>query len=128
MKKLVIILSLSLILLIGCATNNTRQGAMLGAGAGTIAAVLADKSPATSALFILGGALLGGAIGNEMDEQERARQVSIQNPTKKIVMVEEEDTQRTDCKKVTTREWKNGKLLSETTQEVCTGKKTTSTY
>ena len=112
----------------GCATNNTRQGAMMGAGAGTIAAVLANKSTATSALLILGGTVLGGLIGNQVDEQEKARQLSIENPNNKIVMIEQEDTERTDCKKVTNREWKNGKLISETTQEVCTGKKKTNTY
>lgn len=127
-KTFAILLTLvfGLVILSGCATNNTRQGAMLGAGAGTIAAVIADKSPVTSALLILGGAVLGGAIGNEMDEQ--ARQASLQNPTKKVIMVEEEPTARTDCRKVTKKEWKGGKLISETTNEVCTGTRTSNTY
>ena len=116
-----------LVIISGCATNNTRQGAMLGAGAGTIAAVLANKSPVTSALLILGGTVLGGAIGNEMDEQ--ARQASLQNPSKKVIMVEEEPSNsRTDCRKVTKKEWKNGKLISETTNEVCTGTRSSNTY
>ena len=130
MKKISLIMIIFFLLTMfgGCATNNTRQGAMMGAGAGTIAAVLANKSTATSALLILGGTVLGGLIGNQVDEQEKARQLSIENPNNKIVMIEQEDTERTDCKKVTNREWKNGKLISETTQEVCTGKKKTNTY
>lgn len=131
MKKLTAILMVmvfGLVILSGCATNNTRQGAALGAGAGTIAAVLANRSTATSALLIIGGALLGGAIGNEMDEQERAKQTSMQHPNKKVLLVEEESTERTDCKKVTTTTWKNGKQMKTETREVCTGKKTTSTY
>lgn len=129
MKKLItifMVMVFGLVILSGCATNQTRQGAMIGAGAGTIAAVIADKSPVTSALLIMGGALLGGAIGNEMDEQ--ARQTSLQNPTKKVIMVEEEPTAKTNCRKVTKKEWKGGKLISETTNEVCTGTMTTNTY
>ena len=127
MKKLIaVLLVLGLLVISGCATNQTRQGAMLGAGAGTIAAVIANKSPVTSALLIMGGALLGGAIGNSMDEQ--ARQASIQNPSKKVVMIEEEPSARTDCRKVTKKEWKNGKMIAETTEEVCTGRKTENTY
>jgi len=129
MKKTIAILLtmvFGLVILSGCATNQTRQGAMVGAGAGTIAAVIANKSPVTSALLIMGGALLGGAVGNQMDEQ--ARQASLQNPSNKVIMVEESPSERTDCKKVTKKEWKNGKLISETTSEVCTGKKTENSY
>lgn len=131
MKRAIAILMVmvfGLVILSGCASNRTREGAAWGAGAGTIAAVLANRSTATSALLIIGGALLGGAIGNEMDEQERAKQASIQHPNKKVLLVEEEPTERTDCKKVTTKEWKNGKMIKETTREVCTGKKTSNTY
>lgn len=121
MKKLIAIIMVmvfGLVILSGCATNRTREGAAWGAGAGTIAAVLLDKSTATSALLILGGALLGGAIGNEMDEQERARQVSMQNPNKKVLLVAEEPSnERTDCKKVTTTTWKNGKQIKTETKE-----------
>jgi chromate transport protein ChrA len=128
MKKLTAILMVMVLGLVisGCATNNTRQGAMMGAGAGTIAAVIANRSPVTSAILIMGGMLLGGAIGNEMDEQ--AKQASLRHPNKRVLIVEEEPTERTDCKKVTTKEWKNGKIIKETTREVCTGKKTSNTY
>lgn len=125
---IIMVMVFGLVILSGCATNRTREGAAWGAGAGTIAAVLLDKSTATSALLILGGALLGGAIGNEMDEQERARQASMQHPNKKVLLVEESATERTDCKKVTTTTWKNGKQIKTETREVCTGKKTTNTY
>lgn len=127
-KAIAILMVFGLVILSGCASNRTREGAAWGAGAGTIAAVLANRSTATSALLIIGGALLGGAIGNEMDEQERAKQASIQHPNKKVLLVEEESTERTDCKKVTTKEWKNGKMIKETTREICTGKKTSNTY
>ena len=127
-RAIAIFLVMGLIFISGCANNYTRQGAMMGAGAGTIAAVLADTSSPTSAILILGGALLGGAIGNEMDEQERARQASLQHTNKKVLLVEEEPTERTDCKKVTTTEWKNGNKIAEYTKEVCTGRKTSNTY
>ena len=112
-------------LLMSCA-NYTQRGAAYGAGAGTIASVLADTDPRVSAILILSGALLGGVIGNTMDEQ--AKQTSLQNKGKKVLLVEEEPSQRTDCKKVTTKTWKDGEMISQKTEEVCTGRKTTNTY
>lgn len=129
MKKIIaILIVLSFIMVTGCA-NYTQRGAGVGAGAGTIASVIAGKSGKTSALLILGGALLGGVIGNSMDEQEkRAMATSRNNPNKKVMLVEESPSEKTNCRKVSTKTWKDGKLISEETREECTGKKTTHTY
>lgn len=131
MKK---ILSIGMILtlviaLYGCATN-TGRGAGWGAGAGTVASVIAGKSGSTAALLIMGGALLGGAIGTVMDQQAREASMRPENRGKTVMVIEDEPdaSQGTNCSKVTERRWRDGKLISETTEETCTGHKTTRTY
>jgi hypothetical protein len=114
---------------IGCATNRTMQGAGVGAGAGTIASVIAGKSGSTAALLIMGGALFGGLIGNAMDEQAKAASMQSANRNK-IVIAEEHHPNNgsTNCHKVTKRSWKNGTMIGETVEEVCNGNRKTSTY
>jgi hypothetical protein len=105
------------------------QGAGIGAGAGTIASVIAGKSGTTAALLIMGGALFGGLVGNAMDEQ--ARQASLQSATQNRIVIAEEhhpNNGSTNCHKVTKRSWKNGKMIGETVEEVCNGNQKTSTY
>ncbi len=127
MKKITCILIIGLFLVMGCATN-TMRGAGWGAGAGTIASVISGKSGSTAALLIMGGALLGGAIGNVMDEQ--ARQTSLQsgNRGKTVMVVEEEPIASTKCSKVTKRRWKDGEMIGETIEEICTGNRKSSSY
>lgn len=127
MKKLICLLIIGVFLLAGCASH-TGRGAGIGAGAGTIASVIAGKSGSTAALLIMGGALLGGAVGLAMDEQ--AKQVSMQpeNRGKTVMVIEEEPNQGTKCTKVTKRRWKDGNMLNETIEEICDGHKSTSTY
>ena len=112
----------------GCATN-TGRGAGIGAGAGTIASVIAGKSGTTAALLIMGGALLGGAIGHTMDQQAQHASTLPENRNKTVMIVEEHpNTGSTNCHKVTKKKWRNGKKISEKTDEVCTGNKKTQTY
>ncbi len=130
MKKVAcILIILTFLFTISCASN-TGRGAGIGAGAGTIASVIAGKSGSTAALLIMGGALLGGAVGAAMDEQARQASMQPQNRGKTVMVIEEEpdETQGTNCSKVTKRRWKNGNLLSETVEETCTGRMTTRTY
>jgi hypothetical protein len=131
MKKLLcsIIIVAFLITTFGCATNRTMQGGALGAGAGTIVSVIAGKSGSTAALWILGGALLGGIVGNTMDEQAKSVSMEPQNRGK-IVIAEEHHANNgsTNCHKVTKRSWKDGNMVSETTEEVCNGNRKTNTY
>jgi hypothetical protein len=131
MKKLctLLIISVFMITLVGCATN-TGRGAGLGAGAGTIASVIAGKSGSTAALLIMGGALLGGAIGQVMDQQAQQASMEPQNRGKTVMVIQEDpdESQGTNCSKVTKRSWRDGKLIRETTEETCTGRKTTRTY
>lgn len=129
MKKLLCVSIITLFFIAGCASH-TGRGAGVGAGAGTIASVIAGKSGSTAALLIIGGALLGGAIGLAMDEQAKTASMQPENRGKTVMVIEErpDETQGTNCHKVTERRWKDGHLVSETTKETCTGKKTTKTY
>jgi chromate transport protein ChrA len=131
MKKLIAIAIIGMFLLttVGCATNRTMQGAGVGAGAGTIASVIAGKSGKTSALLIMGGALLGGLIGNTLDQQAQQASMQPENRNKSVIVVEEEPSNaRTNCNKVTKKTWKNGSLISETTEEVCRGERQSNIY
>ena len=129
MKKIIIILIIGAFLTVtfGCATH-TQRGAGIGAGAGTIASVIAGKKGSTAALLIMGGALLGGAIGSVMDEQARQASMQSQNYNKTVMVVEEEPSSKTDCTKVTKRRWKNGKMIGETIEEICEGRKSSTIY
>ena len=129
MKRILIIMLIATFLFVGCATNKTMQGAGIGAGAGTIISVIAGKSGGDAALWILGGALAGGLIGNLADQaDQQAKQLSTENRGKVYVAQTEEPTSKTNCRKVTKRNWKNGSLISETTEEVCTGNRQSNTY
>jgi len=127
-KKLICIVTISLFLFIGCASN-TQRGAGIGAGAGTIASVIAGKDGTTAALLIMGGALLGGLIGNTIDEQAKSASLQPENRNKTIMVVEEEPNKAsTNCSKVTTKKWKNGNLISEVTEENCRGERKSNIY
>ncbi len=129
MKKALCILIILAFVTAGCATR-TGQGAGIGAGAGTIASVIAGKDGSTAALLIMGGALLGGAIGHVLDEQARQTSLQSENRGKTVMVVQDQpdETQGTNCNKITKRSWKDGKLISETVEETCTGRKTTTYY
>jgi len=131
MKKLFAILLLGIFLLttVGCATNRTMTGAGVGAGAGGLASIIAGKSGSTAGLLIMGGALLGGLIGNAMDQEAQKLSAQPQNQNKIIIAEEHHpNTGSTNCHKVTKRHWKNGTMTHETTEEVCTGNKKSNTY
>lgn len=131
LKKLMSVLVIGIFLFgfVGCATNRTMTGAGVGAGAGGIASVIAGKSGTTAALLIMGGALLGGLIGNTLDQQAQAMSTQPENRGKSIVIVEEGPTNaQTKCRKVTKKVWKDGNRISETTEEVCTGNRTSNVY
>lgn len=127
MKKAFCLLIVVAFLAVGCASN-TMRGAGIGAGAGTIASVIAGKSGTTAALLIMGGALLGGAIGQAADQQAQALSNQPENRNKSIVVVEEEPIANTKCRKVTKRHWKNGHKFKETTEEVCTSTRQSDSY
>lgn len=132
MRKLIVIAIIAMFLTAGCATNKTMTGAGVGAGAGGLASVIAGKSGSTAGLLIMGGALLGGLIGNTMDQYDKQAQTTSLQPQNRGQIVTQTvaapTNANTNCRKVTTKKWKDGNRISEITEEVCTGNRTSNTY
>ena len=129
------------LLIAGCASNprrhNLQRGTGIGAIAGGVAGRLLGHDEAGMWLGATIGAALGATIGNIMD-QERGAIIAASQQNRRVVVYDNQGgaieaipgpvNQRTNCKKVTTRHWEGGKLISEEINEVCTGKKITDTY
>jgi hypothetical protein len=128
MKKVICLLIVVALLSMGCTASRTMQGGAIGAGAGAIGSVIAGASGSSAALIIMGGALLGGVIGNIADEQAKRVSLQPENRNKTVVVMENEPSTSTNCTKVTKRYWKNGKMTSEVIEETCDGRKRTNTY
>ncbi|MBW1722002.1 MAG: glycine zipper 2TM domain-containing protein [Deltaproteobacteria bacterium] len=144
MKKLwtlVIVLSVVFILT-GCATvpqdrYNTQKGAAIGAGVGAIGGQIIGGNTESTLIGAAVGTLLGAIVGNAVDQSYQAsREAALTN--KRVVYYDNQGgaveaipgpvNQSTKCRKVTKRVWKNGKLISETVEEICEGQKTTTEY
>jgi hypothetical protein len=76
-------------------------------------------------------------IGNAVDQHDAAtREAATTN--KRVVYYDDQGgvfeaipgptDARTDCRKVTKREWKDGTLVSETIEEICEGNKSVRKY
>jgi uncharacterized protein YcfJ len=144
-RKIGILIMVGLItasVLAGCAYDPHRyrlqQGAGVGAVAGGIAGRLIGHDSAGMWLGATIGTIVGATVGNIMD-QEREAVISASQQNKRVVIYNEKQSeaieaipgpanQQTNCKKVTTRHWKEGKLIQEETKEVCTGNKITNAY
>ena len=147
MKRYITIIALivAAIGVISCATPgspdyNSQKGAAIGAGVGAgIGQALGGDTNAT----LLGagvGTLIGAIIGNAVDQsQEASREAAMIN--KRIVyyddrggaveampIPEEDGERKTNCNKITKRVWENGRLVSETVEEVCEGEKYSRDY
>jgi phage tail tape-measure protein len=147
MKKLFIILLCVAVMVttFSCATNR-QTGALTGGSIGAMIGALAWQSNSWVGLLIgaTAGALVGYVLGDINDQQEKAkteaastgRRVfyyndkdqaveSVPGPLTKTIY---ENNQRTDCRKVTTRIFENGGVVSDKTEEVCTATKSSATY
>jgi uncharacterized protein YcfJ len=141
MKKLLII-GIICAFLLSCASAgdpgryNTQRGALIGGAFGSILGLAIGNDAAGALLGGAGGALIGGLVGNAADQHYQAEREAAQT-NKRVVYVDRSgyavesipsSSVRTNCKKVTTKEWDNGKLVLETTKEVCEGTKTERKY
>lgn len=144
MKKIIrIILILSVMLLsVSCATvpedrYNTQKGAAIGAGIGALLGQAIGRDTEATLLGAGIGTVVGAIAGNAIDQDHQAaRDAALLN--KRVVYVDDQgraveaipiqDSQQTNCRKVTKRHWDNGQLISETIEEICEGEKTTKDY
>ena len=145
MKKIGTIVALVFLLsiLAGCASDpsryNTQRGAGWGAGLGGIIGALAFQSNSWQGLLIgaAAGAIVGAVVGNTVDQQEQAKRDAAKS-NKRVIYYDNNDgaveaiplasNQQTNCKKIRTRIWEKGEIISDTIEEVCKGTKNSPTY
>lgn len=141
-----------------CSHNNQQLMGALGGAGGATYAYLANVSPTAMALYTIGGVVGGMYIGDAIDQKKQKNRdmdqyISIQENRARADRLWKEAEERqaqearttnnyysggshvsqvptgnTNCQKVTTRQWNNGVVISERTEEVCRGTRSTSTY
>jgi uncharacterized protein YcfJ len=138
-----LLLSLLLLLLItSCATvpedrYNTQKGAAIGAGIGALLGQAIGRDTEGTLLGAGIGTVVGAIAGNAVDQDyQAARDAAALN--KRVIYVDRngraveafpvQDSQETNCRKITKRQWDNGRLVSETVEEICEGEKKTREY
>ncbi len=113
---------------------NTQKGAVIGAGVGAIGGQLIGGDTEGTLIGAAVGTLLGGIIGNAVDQKHQAvREAAMSNKSVfyydgqggAVVAVPGPTNTQTNCRKVTKRVWNRGTLESETTEEICENKKST---
>ena len=137
----ILILSLAL-LTVSCATTqpdryNTQRGAAIGAGIGALIGQAIGRDAEATLLGAGIGTLVGAIAGNAVDQEHQAAKDAART-NKRIVYVDRggraveaipaQEDQKTNCRKITKRQWDNGQLISETVEEICEGEKTTGDY
>jgi len=155
-KKLSLtVLAIALVLTtFSCQSHNQQLMGALGGAGGATYAYLANVSPTAMALYTIGGVVGGMYIGDAIDQKKQKNRdmdqyISIQENRDKADRLWKEAEARqkngttntyysgghvsqptgiTNCEKVTTRQWKNGAVVSERTEEVCRGSRSTATY
>jgi len=116
---------------------NTQKGAAIGAGAGALIGQAIGRNTESTLIGMAAGTILGALVGNARDQSYSAGREAAQTG-KRVVYYDDHGgavetipgpmNQHTNCRKVTKRQWKDGKLISETVEEVCEGKKKTGEY
>ena len=56
------------------------------------------------------------------------RVVYVDDQGRAVEAIPIQNSQQTNCRKVTKRHWDNGQLISETIEEICEGQKSTKEY
>ncbi len=144
MKKVLSILAIVavVIALTACASipkdrYNTQKGAVIGAGVGALAGQIIGGNTEGTLIGAGVGTLLGALVGNAVDQNyEAGREAARTN--RRVVYYDDHGgrveaipgpyNQRTNCRKVTKKIWEEGRLVSETVEEICEGKRSTSDY
>jgi uncharacterized protein YcfJ len=146
MKNIVIAIGIAALLLsvVSCAPQysqdryNTQRGAAIGAAVGATYGGVIGRDVEGVLIGSGVGTLLGAIIGNAVDQSHQAaREAAMTN--KRIVYYDNQggaieaipgpsEKQQTNCRKITKRVWDNGRLTSETVEEICEGEKRTRDY
>jgi outer membrane lipoprotein SlyB len=107
---------------------NTQKGAAIGAGAGALIGQAIGGNTEGTLIGLAAGTILGALVGNAVDQDYQAVRDAVQNEKQVIYydrqgsaveVIPHNDKVKTNCRKVTKRVWKDGKLVSETVEEIC---------
>lgn len=131
--KTILILPVLLAVLGSCAhyppdRYNTQKGALIGAGAGALLGQAIGGNTAGTLIGLGAGTILGGLVGNAVDQDYQAAREAARYD-KKVVYYDEKGAAveaipkpvrgSPNCRTVTKRVWQDGKLVSETVEEIC---------
>ena len=142
-KSILCLLLLSVMFLsVSCATipedrYNTQKGAVIGAGIGALLGQAIGRDTEGTLLGAGIGTVIGAIAGNAVDQDYQAardaaklnkRVVYVDDQGRAVEAIPIQSSQQTNCRKVTTRHWDNGQLISESIEEICEGEKRTGDY
>lgn len=141
-KTMGILYLLLVVVIASCASMprdryNTQKGAAIGAGAGALLGQAIGRDTEGTLLGLAAGTVLGAIVGNAVDQEYDAARDAAQYDKRVVYYdkqgyaveaIPEDVDQQTNCRKVTKRTWKNGKLISETVEEICEGEKYSRDY
>ena len=130
------------LLLTSCATTpadryNTQKGAAIGAGIGALLGQAIGRDTEATLLGAGIGTVVGAIAGNAVDQDYQAardaaainkRVIYVDRTGRAVEAIPFQDSQQTNCRKITKRQWDNGQLVSETVEEICEGEKRTREY
>ncbi|MBN1107063.1 MAG: glycine zipper family protein [Deltaproteobacteria bacterium] len=131
--RLITILVILSALCVSCAhyppdRYNTQTGALIGAGTGALIGQAIGHNTAGTLIGLAAGTILGGLVGNAVDQDYDAARDAARND-KPVVYYDRSGSaveavpgavnEKTNCRRVTKRNWQDGKLVSETVEEIC---------
>ena len=133
MKNHIFILALILsFVLVSCAPYppdryNTQAGAVTGAGMGALVGQAIGGNTQSTLVGLAAGTIIGILVGNAMDQNyQAARDAALYDKTilyydknGQAVEAIPEGSVGATCRKVRKRVWKNGKMMDETVEEIC---------
>jgi len=125
-----------------CATTpedryNTQKGAAIGTGIGALLGQAIGRDTEATLLGAGIGTVIGAIAGNAVDQGSQAardaavlnkRVVYVDNQGRAVEAIPLQNTQQTNCRKVTKRHWDNGQLINETVEDICEGEKSSKDY
>jgi outer membrane lipoprotein SlyB len=106
---------------------NTQAGAVTGAGMGALVGQAIGGNTHSTLAGLAAGTIIGILVGNAMDQNyQAARDAALYNKTilyydknGQAVEAIPEGSVGTTCRNVRKRVWKNGKMIDETVEEIC---------
>ncbi len=106
---------------------NTQAGAVTGAGMGALVGQAIGGNTHSTLAGLAAGTIIGILVGNAMDQNyQAARDAALYNKTilyydknGQAVEAIPEGSVGATCRNVRKRVWKNGKMIDETIEEIC---------